>query len=1735
MDVFELRDRLIADYERYVRSFVEIADPRIRGHVDAELARGAFWPEARVALNPAFEPGRSIDDLIRDGVLHPECARVFQRKEIQADPATGEQQLTAEPLKLHRHQEEAILAAATGEPYVLTTGTGSGKSLGYIVPIVDHVIRHGTGRGVQAIVVYPMNALANSQEGELVKFLHLGYPEGYSPVTFRRYTGQENDEQRQEIIANPPDILLTNYVMLELILTRVWEKELVSRAKGLRFLVLDELHTYRGRQGADVAMLARRVREACQAPELQCVGTSATLASGGRYEDQRREIAGIAQTMFGAPVAPSQVIGETLRRITPAEDLDSDAFRSRLRERLAQRQVPLTFDEFVRDPLSIWIEGRLGVTEEEGSGRLIRATPRPLSGEGGAIAELAAETGSPEDRCAEAVKRQLLASYDVKHPQTGFPVFAFRLHQFIRRGDTAFVSLEGEGSRYVTLDGQKFVPGDRGRMLFPLVFCRECGQEYLRVRLGGEPGDRSFFPPLGDDLDPENEVNGYLYVSAGLPWPEENEQVCDRLPEEWVEEARGFPRVRSSYRRYLPQPVAVDGLGRESGSADALRAWFVPAPFRFCLQCGVAHHGRQGEFARLATLSAGGRSSATTLLCLEAVRGLREDGTLPDQARKVLTFTDNRQDASLQAGHFNDFVQVGLLRAALWQAAREAGPEGLSHDALPQRVFDQLALPLAAYAIYPDVKYSALQDTERALREVLGYRLYLDLQRGWRLTSPNLEQCGLLEITYDSLEQLCADDAPWHQAHPALAGASPQQREAVCKTLLDHMRRELAIKVDYLEPRHQEAVRQLASQRLRPTWGFDEDERAVHASVLFPRPQRPDDYRGYTYLSARSGFGQYLRRPTTFPQQGPRLRLADTERIIADLFAALRTAGLVEVVRQPSDASDTAGYQLVAASMRWHAGDGSKAFHDPVRVPHQPPGGLRPNPYFIEYYTRGLRFERDMEAREHTAQVPAVQREEREREFGSAQLPLLFCSPTMELGVDIKQLNVVGMRNVPPTPANYAQRSGRAGRSGQPALVFTYCTSGSPHDQYFFKRPERMVAGQVSPPRVDLANEDLLRAHVHSIWLAESGKNLGSSLKEVLDVSGDKASLAVVPSVLDGLRDPRARAVTLERSERVLADVRPLLESAHWWREGWLVDIVHGIEQQFEAACERWRSLFRSARAQMDLQYGIITDASRPARDKDRARRLLNQAQSQQAILLGDVEDGYQTDFYSYRYFASEGFLPGYSFPRLPLSAFIPGRRARAGEDSFLQRARFLAISEFGPRNLLYHEGSRYEINKVLLPVSDADPQATRANLLGSAKRCGSCGYLHPVTDGVGADCCERCGIELDVKLDTLFRLQNVGTRRRDRINCDEEERQRYGYDVRPAVRFEEVRGRPSASTAELRHDDRVVARLSYGQAATIWRINLGWRRRHAGEEGFWIDLETGNWQRAPDANAELEEDETLGPRRQRVVPYVEDHRNCLLIELTTGEPIQVMASLQWALASAMQVVFQLEDDELASEPLPDDGNRRVLLFYEAAEGGAGALRRLIDEPQVFGQVARAALEVCHYDPESGADLRRAPHARDECEAACYDCLLNYRNQRDHRLLDRTVLPELLRQLAASEIVASPVALPRAEQLEYLRERAESSLEEEWLEWLSRTDRRLPDDAQALIARAATKPDFLYRRHGVAIYVDGPVHEYPDRAARDAAQADALEDMGYTVLRFRARDDWDRLATDYPAVFGGGE
>ncbi len=1722
MNVFEMRNRLVHDYDAFVRSFVDIADERVKEVVDEALGSGVLWPSPLVQLNPAFESGRAIDDLVGEGVLHPACAEIFRARKT-ADS-------TGFPMRLHRHQDEAIRIARTGANYVLTTGTGSGKSLSYIIPIVDHVLRSGIGRGIQAIVVYPMNALANSQLGELAKFLETKpFDKDRPPVRVRRYTGQETDEQRREIRDNPPDVILTNYVMLELILTRVAEKAIVKAAKGLRVLALDELHTYRGRQGADVAMLCRRIRDQLEAPRLQYVGTSATIAGPGTRAEQRREIARVATDLFGAEVAPEGVIGETLRRATPHGDSADAAFRTALATRVQSKVAPPeSYDAFLADPLSSWIESTFGVVQAPGEERLVRAVPQTIDA---AAMKLAAETGTDVTEAAALVTAQLMSGYQKARSASGQPAFAFRIHQFLSRGDTVYATLEHEADRYITIEAQKTNPENDKALLFPLVFCRECGQEFESVvrhepASGGLP---SFAPrDLGDLARTAEAKPGYLFHTSDprRAWPladHTSESVLDRLPDDWKEIRGGEEVLRRSRLPQIPQleHVAVDGRSDPHG----LTCFFIPSPFQFCPACGVSYQQRRGaDRPVLGEVGFGGRSSATTLISTSLVTYLKKESQLDAAAQKLLSFTDNRQDASLQAGHFNDFVQVALVRGSL-QAAVAKGPrEGVEYRDLPQRLFDafEAGLPpgeaFALYAAQPDAQFNVRKSTQRAMRDVLTYRVFLDMKRGWRLSMPNLEQCGLLNVEYESLDELCASAADWQGTHRALATAAPAARFAVARTFLNYLRRELAIQAECLTEPWQEAMKRDSGNLLAEGWRIDPDEDLDAGRLAHPRP-KGDDRGSAVYLSARGTVGRYLRRPNVL---GGGLSVDDAQAVIRDLCRVLTRTNLVL-----TGTDDDPAYQLNASTMRWLPGDGTQAFHCPLRVPRAPERGLRPNPYYVGFYTSAATNVAGFEAREHTAQVPAVAREEREKRFRAGDLPLMFCSPTMELGVDIADLNAVNLRNVPPTPANYAQRSGRAGRSGQPAIVVTYCTAGSSHDQYFFKRQEQMVAGSVAPPRIDVANEELVRSHVHSIWLSESGLNLHDSLRSLVQLEV-QPGMPVTDEVRAHLDDPHALARTRNRAGVLLASIAGKLAAAEWYSEKWLDEVLLQLPDRFERSCDRWRDLYRAAMAQREREHKRENDHSTAKRARDDAARFRREAELQRDLLLNeDRRASQQSDFYSYRYFASEGFLPGYNFPRLPLSAFIPGRSGSRDQE-YLSRPRFLAISEFGPKSLVYHEGQRYQVDRVLLPPSESDSRL----VVGEAKQCHACGYLHPIGGAANPDRCEYCEAELPTPIQHLLKLTNVRTRRRERISSDEDERQKQGFDVRTAFRFQRSGISGTFSRSDVSLAGSPLATLTFGRSAELWRINFGWfRQQEDNRQGFFINEQTGEWMGDPDR----QEERADGPQVSRVIPYVTDTRNALLFEPVTGIPIDRFASLQAALKSAIQVEFQLEDQELAAEPLPGRDVRRQILFYESSEGGAGVLQRLQSEPGALKRVARRALEICHFDPDTGADLRHAPRTTEECSTACYDCLMTYANQPDHLRLDRHSIRELLLDLARAEVSPSPSDAPRSAHLQALLDRCESGLEREWLLFLESRNLTLPSHGQHVpiaIDGCFTRPDFVYAAHSTIVYIDGPHHEFPTRQARDREQTSCVEDCGWSVIRFGAKDDWEGILRRSPSVFG---
>ena len=1703
MDVFKLRDELISDYSTYIKSFIQINDERIRNKVDEELDNGLLWPDPLVQINPNYESGGSIDDLVEKGILHTLCGKIFRRGKTETD--------FGKTLNLHKHQTEAILTAQKNENYILTTGTGSGKSLSYIIPIVDYILKHPEQKGsIKAIIVYPMNALANSQLGELDKFLKYGLG-GKEEVTYRRYTGQESPEERNEIGNNPPDIILTNYVMLELLLTRTKnDKKILKAAQGLRFLVLDELHTYRGRQGADIGMLVRRTREILNAQNLQCIGTSATMSSDGTIIDQKRQIVEVANTIFGTEFKAENIIGETLRRVTKQYNFETSEGLTALRNAINNDVPTSDFDSFINNPLAAWIEDTIGISKDKTTGTYIRAYARPISGKHGIARDLSELTKIPEKDCESALQKMLIAGYSVENPETGIKAFVFRLHQFISRGDTVYASLEREAERYITTYGQHYVPNsNQQKVLFPLAFCRECGQPFYTVKKDPERGRENYFIPkaLGDGPD------GFIYYNESDPWPEDYDEVIRRIPDDWVDENG---KIKRSYRDYIPEIIEISPLGEIGGSG--IQAAYFKSLFHFCPHCGTVYSRPRTNYPALATLSAGGRSTDTTLLSYSLLTQLKDDPDLDPGAQKLLSFTDNRQDASLQAGHFNDFMDTVILRIAIFNAIREY-PEGVRDEDIARVVYEALDMDFSLFAKNPNAKFTAKKDTISALQAVLRYRIYTDLRRGWRLTSPNLEQCGLLRVEYRDLPEIAADEETWQGLHPALAAADPEVREEILKVLLDFMRRELAIHVDCLSGDGIRRTRYQSDQSLVYPWAMEEDDKTAKLSTMFFPHRKPDDQKsqeGNKYIGFRSNYANYLNKNLD-------ISMDDRSKVIQDIFNVISTCGLVDKVGSENDP----GYQLNAGALIWKAADGSEAFSDPLRRKSIHGASGRTNQFFVEFYQQtDLHKLLKLRAHEHTAQVSQEERQKREADFRSGELPLLFCSPTMEVGVDISQLNAVNMRNVPPTPANYAQRSGRAGRSGQPALVFTYCTIGSPHDQYYFKRQQAMVSGHVSPPRIDMSNEDMLRSHVQALWLYNAGVDLGTKMPDVI-YHLDTNALPVMENITEALQNQAFRNQTISMANNIFKEMNSVLEESPWWSRDWLENVCSQIEKKFEQACQRWRMLYKSARNQKERQDRITMDNSRDKSARDIAKTLSNQAYQQMIAL--ESSEGVNSDFYPYRYFASEGFLPGYSFPRLPVSAYIPGTK---DEGTYLQRPRFLAVSEFGPQAYIYHEGNRYQISRVNLPYSDTDG----GSALIDCKICPRCGYIHEADPSAPIDICENCGAPLPETFHGLFRMTAVVTRRKDHITSDEEERMRLSYNLKTGYHWDKDKyGNPMTVFAEINPDSEDhSANLTYGQNAALWRINLGWRSREEEGIGFDLDMERGYWvgRNKNNNSDDNEQEEPYSSRIERVVPFVEDHKNSLLFK--PNEPLseEQMISLAAALRRAIQTEYQLEDSELAAELLPAGDGAYQILFYESAEGGAGVLRRLAEEKDAFAKAAKTALEICHFDPETGEDKGHAEHSAEHCEAACYDCLMSYSNQHEHLKLNRFGIREILLSYASAETRTSSVSEPRDDHFKKLLDGCESDLEKKWLKFINEHDLPLPEEGQHLISDPMTRTDFFYAKKNAVIYVDGPQHDQPVQKTKDEDLREELEDSGYLVIVFRYDDDWEKIIADYPSVFG---
>lgn len=1638
-NIFELDRYVVKEYERFARSFTNVRAADLASKLQKAYDSKQFWPEPMIQLNPRFQSGRTVGQLVQQGDLANGIEKIFR--------GHGSQNSENASLSLYKHQLDAITLANHGKSFVVTTGTGSGKSLCYFLPIIDRILRAkaaGEPQRTRAIIIYPMNALANSQMEELDKRIAgSGYE---AKVRFARYTGQDDEEARTKVKDSPPDILLTNFMMLELLLTRQSEhdQQVIANCEGLEFLVLDELHTYRGRQGADVAMLVRRVRERLEAPgrPVRCIGTSATMASEGNEASKQIKVAEVASTLFATPIEASCVVTETLERSTNPRLIPARIPMADLKTAVLSFDLSNARDDVLYDnSFMVWIEMTMGLSSEDEGRRLQRAQPMDLST---AASELNNATGLGQDVCRHQLELALEVAGkpgNERGDKGDLPFFPVRLHRFISGAGALYSTLEPIGVRDIAFSGQVFLPGRTNlTRLFSTYFCRNCGQEHHPVTLVSEEGTVTFLGRRIDETptEPSDNCSSRL-EEPGFLTPVTNEDIAgfrdkvEEYPDEWLEERRGQLQFKNTYRksRLTKYAVAPDG----TISSNGVPIWFQKGKFRFCAACGAVHGQSGRDINRLAGLTAEGRSSATTVLISSILRWMKQpENERTDLRRKVLGFTDNRQDAALQAGHFNDFVFVSLLRGAALAALESAGRAGLTDATIGRAITNVLRFSATDKARHAewladrDLQGEQLENAAADLAAILAHRFWFDQRKGWRFTFPNLEQLGLIEVRYNNLAEFCAADEHFTGGLAVLAPLPDDARQNAFSAILNAARQGLAIRSDALNRNKLEEL-QRRRQRLLPPWGFDDDEIPRSGGALIvgraPNATTHNEEQSFIRSGMQSTLGKSLRKVIA-----KKLKADEHKSLVLEMCNALKTIGLLVDAPIPN----VNAFRIAAEAVSFHRASS---------------GGTIENVYFKSLYAtlakaflNGGKLLFGDEAREHTAQVEHQRRQIREkrfrwgkkeeadladklnilREFGEAfrLLPVMLCSPTMELGVDISELDAVYMRNVPPTPANYAQRSGRAGRGGSAALVLTYCSAQSPHDQYFFGRREDMIQGIVRPPAIDLANRDLVDSHLHALWLAVSGQPLQSTIAEVLDTGPSHRPLRADLKTAFDAPDLRKKAAL--HMAGLLRKLKTELGSGcpEWLNDpsAYADKAAMSAPTIFRKAFDRWRDLLSSAEAQRDEarrtvdNFGITDPKLRR-----NAENLQSMAQRQINLLLAGSE-AIGSDFYTYRYLATEGFLPGYNFPRLPLMAFIPGQGSDKRQ-AYVQRPRFLGISEFGPHSRIYHEGRAYRVVRLQVPASELDQSGGRLRV-ETVWLCKACGTRNSTEQ---PERCVTCGnAEGWTSVQNVRRVENLSTRPAEHITANDEERRRQGFEIVTTFEWSRRSGRLDVLQSNVVDaSNELVATTKYAAAAKLQRLNLGLRRRQS-DIGFPIDPSTGKWLSADEAEDAASDNDPMRGHPQRIVPMVEDHKNAYLLRpaLPFSDPVAGIV-VQYALLRGLETEFQLEEGEVLSEPMPNRTDRQAILFYEASEGGAGVLARLARERDALAHVARQALNLMHFgwkgdrpQPDELVD-----EGSEHCVKGCYRCLLSYFNQPDHENIDRKNAEALnfLCLLAASDVL----------------------------------------------------------------------------------------------------------------------
>ena len=1593
INVRNFRAHLEGTFRRYLftLNFLPDSERELREAFRAALdAKDVFSRDPLLSVIPSYGLAESVEDLIaRSGppFLHRSLASLSQGGFGPLRP-------------LYEHQVRSIDLVQRGHSIVVASGTGSGKTECFLLPVLDDALRH-PGPGVRAIVIYPLNALANDQLGRLRKILR-GLPE----ITFGRYTGDtkwnEGDASREElnevlkpnerftreeIRSNPPHLLLTNFAMLEYLLLRPKDSD-VFQQQRLRYVILDEAHVYSGAQGIDVSLLMRRLREAFPHCDLQFVLTSATMGNdkAAIAEFGRKLTAAVysdGDVVLGKPI---NVFATDLERPIPLADYlatvpDEDALSSWLHalddvqtlKDLASRSripVPVNAIREVRAGrfLSAWLRNNRELQQIHEL-----ASARPIT-----LADAARRLWRSDNPDAVRVCEWMVAlgSRAVADPELSPPLLPARYHFFFRGIRSASVCLSttcrersshpGTGWSHLILDDPPNCPSC-GAGLLPLLTCVHCGTPFVRVAEVNQKWQA---------IEPGVSANIHI-----LTWTADTEAEDDENENEEAEASRPAQlclhcrAISLGGQLLLPccdKPEIADLRVVLTERADGLLA-----------RCPICA-GRAQPFPTVLRDFGTGEDAATAVLAEATIRELPpESPGKPADGRRLLCFSDSRQRAAYFAPYLGrttaETQYMKPLLDAIRLAVRRSEGAGASFSEIAEAFAEsirRLDYVVVREPIGDSGEYKSTIKRSRSLlpadRQEMKRQCMISLFQHFTASPRNRQNLPGLALAYlhfawtDEERERLPERLPWLFAESQEAGDAVLQW---CLRIFAWRRALIfpeGIRLQQIgrgpesatfHRCNREAARGRQMHRWNPYFAV------AHRELVIDRSPQAEVVARFLGVEKRAAEAQI-------------------SEALDDIWTVLRDLQVIEQA-SANEFQLNSERLLISTEDVWFACGrcGTMTVH-PVQGACVMPGCggrlLRLTPEEIQarfrdhhWYNRYTQSQGlPIEVREHTAQLTNALGVDYQHRFMDGAVNVLSSSTTFEMGVDVGQLKAVFLRNVPPTPANYIQRAGRAGRRREGAAFAITYSRTIPHDQTHFLQPDNIVHGEVPVPRISLANQRLTQRHVNSFLLGAFLRSPEGGFQDDQITVGDffleptpDASAATrfktwIESKRTMLIPPLRRIISPEASldpaESLRCSAAKLEDASRFLRAR-----LEGYEHQRD-----------EAKAQLATATGREIAAA--GKYIQSAERLIDELRNKERLI----------DF-----LASEPhWLPGYAFPQDVVKLLV--RQDNRREKLRLERDLEYGIAEYAP-------GAEVIANGWNLVSGGIDLQ-NRELEVGFYRVCSGCNRVEQSAQRADIPAqCPTCGtIPTGRRRQTM---KYVVPRGFTTLIDDVIEDVRL-YRLKPPPNSEVflVEGaEPNTFEPHPRLSGITIGHRTDGQ---LFRANSGPKGGH-----FSICRRCGNGKRPPGAHKKPWGPECNGSKItvDLVCLFRTDTLQIRFNSVHSAPPPvsdrSFWLSLQTAFiaAAADALVIPRRDLDGTFRSQGEGSAAGELVIYDRVPGGAGYVGRIREElPEILAKTLER--------------VARCPNVSCQPAGSCYACLRTYGNQFDWDLLRRDRVEEWL-------------------------------------------------------------------------------------------------------------------------------